>query len=161
VMAEGFPDRMKPDFKGATDVLVENNRFGQKNGKGYYTYAPDKKGKPKKSVDPATYELIASVVGPRKEFAPEEIVARCMVPMVNEVARCLEEKIVASPYEADMALLYGIGFPPFRGGACRYVDQMGVANFVALADKYASLGRLYVAPELLRDLAAAGKKFFG
>src|SRR5512141_173437 len=161
VMAEGFPDRMKPDFKGATEVLVENKRFGQKNGKGYYVYAPDKKGKPKKSVDPATYELIAPVCGPRKEFAPEEIVARCMVPMVNEVARCLEEKIVASPYEADMSLLYGIGFPPFRGGACRYVDQMGVANFVALCDKYASLGKLYEAPKLLRDMAAAGKKFFG
>ena len=161
VMAEGFPDRMKPDFKGATEVLVENKRYGQKNGKGYYVYAPDKKGKPKKSVDPATYELIAPVCGPRKEFAPEEIVARCMVPMVNEVARCLEEKIVASPYEADMALLYGIGFPPFRGGACRYVDQMGVANFVALADKHASLGKLYDAPKLLRDMAAAGKKFFG
>ncbi len=161
VMAEGFPDRMKPDFKGATEVLVENKRFGQKNGKGYYVYAPDKKGKPKKSVDPTTYELIAPVCGPRKEFAPEEIVARCMVPMVNEVARCLEEKIVASPYEADMALLYGIGFPPFRGGACRYVDQMGAANFVALADKYASLGKLYDAPKLLRDMAAAGKKFFG
>jgi len=161
VMAEGFPDRMKPDFKGATEVLVENRRFGQKNGRGYYVYAPDKKGKPKKSVDPTTYELIAAVVGPRKEFAPEEIIARCMVPMVNEVARCLEEKIVASPYEADMALLYGIGFPPFRGGACRYVDQMGVANFVALCDKYASLGKAYEAPKLLRDMAAAGRKFFG
>ena len=134
VMAEGFPDRMKYDFKGATDVLVENKRLGQKNGKGYYVYAPDKKGKPKKTVDPTTYELIASVCGPRKDFAPEEIVARCMVPMVNEVARCLEEKIVASPYEADMSLLYGIGFPPFRGGACRYVDQLGVANFVALTE---------------------------
>jgi 3-hydroxyacyl-CoA dehydrogenase/enoyl-CoA hydratase/3-hydroxybutyryl-CoA epimerase/enoyl-CoA isomerase len=160
VMAEGFPDRMKPDFKGATEVLVENKRFGQKNGKGYYVYAPDKKGKPKKSVDPSTYDLIAAVCGPRKEFAPEDIVARCMVPMVNEVARCLEEKIVASPYEADMSLLYGIGFPPFRGGACRYVDQMGVANFVALAQKYASLGKLYEPPKLLRDMAAAGKKFF-
>ncbi len=160
VMAEGFPDRMKYDFKGATDVLVEHQRLGQKNGKGYYVYAPDKKGKPKKTVDPTTYELIASVCGPRKDFAPEEIVARCMVPMVNEVARCLEEKIVASPYEADMSLLYGIGFPPFRGGACRYVDQLGVANFVALTEKYASLGRLYEAPKLLRDMAAAGKKFF-
>jgi 3-hydroxyacyl-CoA dehydrogenase/enoyl-CoA hydratase/3-hydroxybutyryl-CoA epimerase/enoyl-CoA isomerase len=161
VMAEGFPDRMKPDFKGATDVLVENKRLGQKTGKGYYVYAPDKKGKPKKTVDPVTYELIAPVVGARKDFAPEEIVARCMVPMVNEVARCLEEKIVASPYEADMSLLYGIGFPPFRGGACRYVDQMGAANFVAMSDKYASLGKLYDAPRLLRDMAAAGKKFFG
>jgi 3-hydroxyacyl-CoA dehydrogenase/enoyl-CoA hydratase/3-hydroxybutyryl-CoA epimerase/enoyl-CoA isomerase len=161
VMAEGFPDRMKPDWKNTTQVLVAAQRFGQKNGKGYYTYAPDKKGKPKKSPDPETYELIKGVVGARKEFAPEEIVARCMVPMVNEVARCLEEKIVASPYEADMSLIYGIGFPPFRGGACRYLDQMGVASFVALSDKYASLGKLYDAPKLLRDMAAAGKKFYG
>jgi 3-hydroxyacyl-CoA dehydrogenase / enoyl-CoA hydratase / 3-hydroxybutyryl-CoA epimerase / enoyl-CoA isomerase len=160
VMAEGFPDRMKPDWISATQVLVENKRYGQKNGKGFYLYAPDKKGKPKKAVDPTTYELINSVVAPRKEFAPDEIVARCMVPMVNEVARCLEEKIVASPYEADMALLYGIGFPPFRGGACRYVDQTGVANFVALCDKYAALGKAYEAPQLLRDMAAGNKKFF-
>jgi 3-hydroxyacyl-CoA dehydrogenase/enoyl-CoA hydratase/3-hydroxybutyryl-CoA epimerase/enoyl-CoA isomerase len=160
VMAEGFPDRMKPDWKNATQVLVENQRFGQKNGKGYYSYAPDKKGKPKKSVDPAVAELIAPVVAPRREFAADEIVARCMVPLVNEVARCLEEKIVASPYEADMALLYGIGFPPFRGGACRYVDQTGITNFVALCDRYASLGKAYEAPQLLRDMAAGNKKFF-
>ena len=161
VMAQGFPDRMRHDWRNATQVLVENKRYGQKNGKGYYVYAPDKKGKPKKTVDPTTYELIKDVVGPRQEFSPEEIVARCMVPMFNEVARCLEEKIVASPQEADMSLLYGIGFPPFRGGACRYIDQTGVKNFLALADKYASLGKLYEAPQLLRDMAAAGKTFFG
>jgi 3-hydroxyacyl-CoA dehydrogenase / enoyl-CoA hydratase / 3-hydroxybutyryl-CoA epimerase / enoyl-CoA isomerase len=161
VMAEGFPDRMSHDWKNTTQVLVANQRYGQKNGKGYYVYAPDKKGKPKKSVDPATYDLIKDVVAPRKEYTPEEIVARCMVPMINEVARCLEEKIVASPYEADMSLLYGIGFPPFRGGACRYIDQTGVASFLATADKLASLGKLYEAPKLLRDMAASGKKFFG
>ncbi|RPI14067.1 MAG: fatty acid oxidation complex subunit alpha FadB [Lysobacterales bacterium] len=161
VMAEGFPDRMQPDFTSTTQVLVEQKRYGQKTGKGYYSYEPDKKGKPKKSPDPATYELVKGVVAERREFAPEEIVARCMVPMVNEIARCLEDKIVATPQEADMSLIYGIGFPPFRGGACRYVDQMGAANFVALADKYASLGKLYDAPRLLRDMAAGNRKFFG
>jgi 3-hydroxyacyl-CoA dehydrogenase/enoyl-CoA hydratase/3-hydroxybutyryl-CoA epimerase/enoyl-CoA isomerase len=161
VMAEGFPDRMKPDFQSTTQVLVEHKRYGQKTGKGYYAYAPDKKGKPKKSPDPETWDLVKGVVGARREFAAEEIVARCMVPMVNEVARCLAEKIVASPYEADMSLIYGIGFPPFRGGACRYVDQMGVADFVALADKYAALGKLYEAPPLLREMASSGRKFFG
>jgi 3-hydroxyacyl-CoA dehydrogenase / enoyl-CoA hydratase / 3-hydroxybutyryl-CoA epimerase / enoyl-CoA isomerase len=161
VMADGFPDRMNPDWRNTTQVLVENQRLGQKNGKGYYVYAPDKKGKPKKTVDPMTYELIKGVVAGKKEFTPEEIIARCMVPMVNEVARCLEEKIVASPYEADMSLLYGIGFPPFRGGACRYVDQTGAANFVAMSDKLAPLGKLYEVPQLLRDMAASGRKFFG
>ena len=161
VMAEGFPDRMTPDFKSTTEVLVGLKRYGQKTGKGYYSYAPDKKGKPKKSVDPETYELIKGVVAERREFTPEEIVERCMIPMVNEVARCLEDGIVASPAEADMSLIYGIGFPPFRGGACRYVDQMGAAKYVEMAGKYASLGKLYEPPKLLVDLASSGKKLLG
>jgi 3-hydroxyacyl-CoA dehydrogenase / enoyl-CoA hydratase / 3-hydroxybutyryl-CoA epimerase / enoyl-CoA isomerase len=160
VMAEGFPDRMRPDFKSTTAMLVEAGRLGQKNGQGYYVYAPDKKGRPKKTVDPTTYELIAGVTAARREFKPEEIVARCMIPLVNEIARCLEENIVSTPFEADMALIYGIGFPPFRGGACRYLDQTGAANFVALCDKHAELGKLYEAPKLLRDMAASGRKFF-
>ncbi|NNM51169.1 MAG: fatty acid oxidation complex subunit alpha FadB [Pseudomonadales bacterium] len=160
VMADGFPDRMKPDYKSSTVVMFENNRYGQKNGKGYYSYEPDKKGKPKKVVDPQTYELISPVVAARREFEADEIIARLMLPMVNEVARCLEEGIVASPAEADMALIMGIGFPPFRGGACRYVDQMGISKYVALCDQYATLGKAYEAPQLLRDMAKANKKFF-
>ncbi len=161
VMAEGFPDRMKPDYKSATQVLVDAKRYGQKNDKGYYAYVPDKRGKPKKTVDPETYTLIAPVVADRKSFEADEIVARCMIPMITEIARCLEEGIVSTPYEADMALLYGIGFPPFRGGACRYVDQTGIKNIVGLCDRYQSLGKVYEAPKLLRDMAASGKKFFG
>jgi 3-hydroxyacyl-CoA dehydrogenase/enoyl-CoA hydratase/3-hydroxybutyryl-CoA epimerase/enoyl-CoA isomerase len=161
VMADGFPDRMKPDYKSATEIMFENTRYGQKNGKGFYVYQEDKKGKLQKVVDPSTYELIKGVVAERKEFDADEVIARCMVPLVNEVARCLEEKIIASPAEADMALIMGIGFPPFRGGACRYVDQMGVANYVALCAKFAHLGKAYEAPKLLQDMAAANTKFFG
>ncbi|MDP2227078.1 MAG: 3-hydroxyacyl-CoA dehydrogenase family protein, partial [Moraxellaceae bacterium] len=133
----------------------------QKNGKGYYVYEQDKKGKPQKKVDPTTYDLLKPIVAERREFDADEIIARCMIPLVNEVARCLEEGIVASPAEADMALIMGIGFPPFRGGACRYVDQTGIANYVALCEKFAALGKAYEAPQLLKDMAAANKKFFG
>ncbi|MGB4344575.1 MAG: fatty acid oxidation complex subunit alpha FadB [Moraxellaceae bacterium] len=161
VMADGFPERMKPDYKSGTEVMFENNRFGQKNGKGYYVYEQDKKGKPKKVVDQTTYDLLKPIVADRKEFDADEIIARCMIPLVNEVARCLEENIVASPAEADMALIMGIGFPPFRGGACRYVDQMGAATYVALCEKFAHLGKAYEAPQLLKDMAAGNKKFFG
>ncbi len=161
VMAEGFPDRMQPDYKSGTEVMFENTRYGQKNGKGYYVYEQDKKGKPQKKVDQTTYDLLGPIVAERREFDADEIIARCMIPLVNEVARCLEENIVASPAEADMALIMGIGFPPFRGGACRYVDQVGVANYVALCEKYASLGKAYEAPKLLKDMAKANKKFFG
>jgi 3-hydroxyacyl-CoA dehydrogenase/enoyl-CoA hydratase/3-hydroxybutyryl-CoA epimerase/enoyl-CoA isomerase len=162
VMAAGFPDRMKPDYKGSIQVMYENKRLGQKNDKGFYVYALDKKGKKAKKVDPTTYELLASVVtGEKREFDAQEIVDRLMVALCNEIVRCLEDKIVATPAEADMALIMGIGFPPFRGGAARYIDQIGVAAYVALCDKYAHLGKAYEAPQMLRDMAAANTSFYG
>ena len=161
VMAEGFPDRMKGDFKSSMEVMFENERYGQKNGKGFYVYETDKKGKPKKVVDPTTYELIKPVVADAKDFDAEEIIARCMIPMCIEVARCIEEGIVDTAAEADMGLIFGIGFPPFRGGACRYMDSVGMADFVALCDKYADLGNLYQATDRMREMAANGESYFG
>jgi 3-hydroxyacyl-CoA dehydrogenase/enoyl-CoA hydratase/3-hydroxybutyryl-CoA epimerase/enoyl-CoA isomerase len=162
VMAEGFPDRMKPDYKGAIEIMYENQRLGQKNDKGFYVYALDKKGKKAKTVDPTSYELIAPMItGEKREFDNQEIIDRMMIAFVNETVRCLEDKIVATAAEADMAMIMGVGFPPFRGGPCRYVDQMGVAEYVAKCDQYAHLGKAYEAPQMLRDMAAANKKFYG
>ena len=112
-------------------------------------------------VSEETYELLAPHTEPRKDFDKEEIIARMMVPMATELARCLEEKIVDSPAEADMALVYGVGFPPFRGGIFRWIDSMGVESFVALCDKYQHLGKLYEATPAMRDMAAKGLKYYG
>ena len=161
VMAEGFPDRMKTDWKSAIDVMYENNRYGQKNGKGFYAYEEDRKGKQKKVVDEETYKLLEPVVKDRKELTDEDIIARMMIPLCMETVRCLEDGIVEEPADADMGLIYGIGFPPFRGGALRYIDDMGVDKFVELADKYADLGPMYHPTEKLRDMAKNGEKFFG
>jgi len=162
VMAEGFPDRMKPDYKGAIEIMYENKRLGQKNSVGFYSYTLDKKGKPAKVVDPVSYELIAPMItGEKREFDPQEISDRMMIAFVNETVRCLEDNIVATAAEADMAMIMGVGFPPFRGGPCRFVDQMGVAAYVAKCDQYAHLGKAYEAPQMLRDMAAANKKFYG
>jgi len=161
VMAEGFPDRMKADFKSAMDVMYEENRLGQKNGKGFYVYETDAKGKPKKTVDAGVYELLKPVVAESREFTNEELIERMMIPMCIEIARCLEEGIVDTPAEADMGLIFGIGFPPFRGGACRYMDSLGMANFVASCDKYAELGNLYKPTDRMREMAANGESYFG
>jgi 3-hydroxyacyl-CoA dehydrogenase/enoyl-CoA hydratase/3-hydroxybutyryl-CoA epimerase/enoyl-CoA isomerase len=59
-----------------------------------------------------------------------------------------------------MGLVYGLGFPPFRGGVFRYLDTMGVANFVALADKYAHLGGLYQVTDTMRELAANNGSYY-
>lgn len=165
VLAEGFPDRMKTDFKGATRVLYEADRLGQKNGKGFYKYEADASGRKRKTVDPEIKELLAAHVdaegGPGSvDFSDEEIKDRLMLTMCNEVARCIDEKIVSSPDEADMALIMGLGFPRFRGGALRHIDQTGLKEYVALCDRYAHLGKAYEAPDILRNMAAKGETFF-
>ncbi|MBD7976554.1 fatty acid oxidation complex subunit alpha FadB [Serpens gallinarum] len=161
VMAEGFPDRMKDDRRSAIDALYEANRLGQKNGKGFYVYETDKRGKPKKVVDASVQEVLAPIVYEQREVTDEDIINFMMIPLCLETVRCLEDGIVETAAEADMGLIYGIGFPPFRGGALRYIDSIGVAEFVALADKYADLGPLYTPTAKLREMAANGQKFFG
>ncbi|OOS23931.1 multifunctional fatty acid oxidation complex subunit alpha [Moraxella porci DSM 25326] len=160
VMAEGFPDRMKPDYKGGIKHLFENNRLGQKNGVGFYKYETDKKGKPKKMADEATYELLKAVQTDSRQVDDQEIIDRMMIAFCNETVRCLEDNIVASAGEADMAMIMGVGFPPFRGGPCRYIDQIGVANYVELCNKYAHLGKAYEAPAKLVTMAANGETFY-
>ncbi|MCL1039796.1 fatty acid oxidation complex subunit alpha FadB [Shewanella submarina] len=160
VMAEGFPDRMGKTGRDAIDIMFENQRLGQKNGKGFYSYTTDKRGKPKKEMDAEAVSLLSAEYGDTKEFSSDEIIARTMIPMIIETVRCLEEGIIASPAEADMGLIYGLGFPMFRGGVFRYLDTMGVANFVELADKYAHLGGLYQVTDKMRELAANNGSYY-
>lgn len=161
VMAAGFPDRMQRDYVSATDALFKAGRLGQKNQQGFYDYSLDKKGKPQKLASEAAYEILKPIVAQTLEISDEDIVARMMIPMVTELCRCLDEGIVDTVAEADMALVYGVGFPPFRGGALRYIDSIGSASFVALADRFSPLGILYTPPESLRERALNNKKFYG
>jgi 3-hydroxyacyl-CoA dehydrogenase/enoyl-CoA hydratase/3-hydroxybutyryl-CoA epimerase/enoyl-CoA isomerase len=160
VMAAGFPERMSHEGENAIDRMFGNERFGQKNDKGFYRYELDKKGKQKKLNDESVDELLKDVTGEIKEFSDEEIIERMMIPLCIETVRCIEEEIVASPAEADMALIYGIGFPPFRGGALHYLDQLGLEQFCNIAAKYEQLGPLYQPTEKMKSMAASGAKFF-
>ncbi|PMC19301.1 fatty acid oxidation complex subunit alpha FadB [Oligella urethralis] len=164
VLADGFPDRMKADYTGATEALFKTDRLGQKNGKGFYKYVADDSGRKRKTADDEVKDILAPHVDAAApgsvDFTAEEIRDRLMLAMCNEVARCIDEKIVASPEEADMALIMGLGFPRFRGGALRYIDQIGLKEYVALCDRYAHLGKAYEAPQILREMAAKGERFF-
>ena len=161
VMAAAFPDRMSHAGESAIEKMVAARRYGQKNGKGFYVWEPQKKGPPKKSVDPFTEELLAAHGKATPEVTDAEIVERMMLPMLLECSRCLEDGIVASPTEVDIALVYGLGFPPFRGGIFRWADATGAPALLAAAEKNAALGALYAPTQQLRDLAAAGKGFHG
>ena len=160
VMADGIPERMAKVENDPVTLLFKEERLGQKNAKGFYNFSKDKRGKPKKNAAPEAYELIKPHQAEASEFSSEEIIARLMIPMANEAIRCLEEGIVASAAEADMALIYGLGFPPFRGGIFSYIETMGLANFVELADKYAHLGPIYQITDGVRQMAAEGKSYF-
>lgn len=161
VMAQGFPERMGKSERDAIDALFEADKYGQKNGSGFYSYSVDKRGKPKKTFSEDILPVLADVCSAPNEFDDQTIVERMMVPMINEVVLCLQENIIASPQEADMALVYGLGFPPFRGGVFRYLDSIGIAEFVEMTKKYADLGAMYQAPQLLIDMAAKGETFYG
>lgn len=160
VMADGFPERMQKVTNDPVTLMYQANRLGQKNGVGFYDHGKDKRGRPSKTPAPVAIDMIAQHAATKTEFSHEEVIARLMIPMANESIRCLEEGIIASPAEADMALLFGTGFPPFRGGIFRYIDTMGLANFVELADKYAHLGAIYQVTDGVREMAAAGKSYF-
>lgn len=150
---------------GGSDAFVRLNEAGyegRKNRKGFYRYEDEgrKRGKrKKKQVNDAVYAFFG---GPSRVSVPaEEAARRLAYLMVNEAVYCLQEEIIACPRDGDVGAILGLGFPPFRGGPFRYVDALGVGEFVArmeqLRDKHGT--RFDPAP-LLRDMASADGKFF-
>jgi 3-hydroxyacyl-CoA dehydrogenase/enoyl-CoA hydratase/3-hydroxybutyryl-CoA epimerase/enoyl-CoA isomerase len=160
-MAAGFPDRMASAERTAIQAMFEAGRYGQKNGLGFYAYAPDKKGAPKKTVDPAAQELLKPLVTQDNSAAitDQDIIDRMMLPLIIECSRCLEDGIVSTPVEVDIGLVYGLGFPPFRGGPFRYADAVGLKALCEKAAKFAALGKLYEPTAQMLKLAEAGGTF--
>ena len=115
VMAEGFQIAWKIGFNAATEAMYKVGRLGQKSGSGYYQYAPDRRGKPQKSVDQEAIALVnetSSHARKADEFSDEEIIERMMLSLCLEVVRCLEDNIVHSAEAADSGRVFlGIGFP--------------------------------------------------
>jgi 3-hydroxyacyl-CoA dehydrogenase/enoyl-CoA hydratase/3-hydroxybutyryl-CoA epimerase/enoyl-CoA isomerase len=159
VLAEAYPDRMRHEGKSAIEAMVEASRLGQKSGKGFYAWKPEKKGPPSKQSDPEAKAIVASLAKGRLEVSDEEIVERTMLPMLLECSRCLEDGVVGTPVEVDMALLYGLGFPPFRGGIFRWADAVGAPALLKAAEKHQGRGALYAPTKQLAALAGSGRGF--
>lgn len=162
VMAEGFPDRMQYDFRTAIDHLYEAGSYGQKNGKGFYRYEQSASGRPTRVFDDSILAVLKPLQQRQQTVSDQQILERMMTALCLEAVRCLEDGIVSSAVEVDMGLLLGLGYPRFRGGALRYVDNFagGLAGFCQMADQYADLGALYQPTARLREMAAAGKTFY-
>ncbi|MDR3671751.1 MAG: fatty acid oxidation complex subunit alpha FadB [Holophaga sp.] len=164
VMAAAYPDRMAQDESTAIELMFQAQRFGQKNGKGFYAYLPDPKGVPRKEPDPEADAVLRTlhpqaVPGPGGEVTDQDIVDRMMLPMVIECSRCLEDGIVDSPVEVDLGLVYGLGFPPFRGGPLRFADAVGLKALCQAAERHSALGELYRPTAQMLQLAQTGSTF--
>ena len=161
VMMDGLPQRFKKTADvWPTEAVCNAKRLGQKNGLGYYRYELNEKGKPAKAVDPEVIAMLESLYGSAKQLEADEIIDRLMVAMAMEMIHCLEEGVVSSPAEADMALIYGVGFPPFHGGICRWMDEIGLQEICDRGDRYLSISELYRPTEKLRAMAANGETLY-
>ncbi|HEY3287860.1 MAG TPA: fatty acid oxidation complex subunit alpha FadJ [Gemmatimonadaceae bacterium] len=155
IMAAAFGDRLQPST--TLGKVLAAGRLGRKGKKGFYLY--DEKGK-KGGVDASVYELMPTGATRTAGNAPD-IQERLALAMVNEAVRCVEEGILRAPRDGDIGAVFGIGFPPFRGGPLRVVDTIGAAELVrrleALNAKHP--GRFEPA-QLLREMAARGATFY-
>ena len=135
------------------DTLLNDDRKGRKSGKGFYTY----KGK-KKEVDKSVYRLLN--LTPESKLSKDEIALRCVLPMLNEAVRCLDEGIIRSARDGDIGAIFGIGFSPFLGGPFRYMDQFGLPELVEKMNEFSEkYGDRYAPCDALLTLAGEGKTF--
>lgn len=161
VLAEGYPERMSNEKANIITHMFENGRYGKKNEKGFYIHTTDKKGKPRKERDPEMGPLLEKFFGKKEEpkMTDQAIIERMMLPMLMESSRCLEDSIVENPAEVDMALVYGLGFPPFRGGIFRWADEEGLGRLASAAEQYIELSELYRPTEQILQMVSKGEVF--
>jgi 3-hydroxyacyl-CoA dehydrogenase/enoyl-CoA hydratase/3-hydroxybutyryl-CoA epimerase len=152
VLLERLGPRLDPP--AAYQTLIDDGRLGRKAKKGFYRY----EGK-EKEPDEAVYALLGWTPRP---LDPGDIAERCWLQMLNEVARTIEEKVITDPDAVDVGVVFGFGFPPFRGGILREADRVGADEIGRRLDGYAERHgeRLRPAP-LLREMARRGERFHG
>jgi enoyl-CoA hydratase/long-chain 3-hydroxyacyl-CoA dehydrogenase len=147
---------------GIMDDFVAAGLLGKKTGKGFFDHKSDKKGTDK-SVHPEAKAILDKYRHPTKDFstAPiEDAVERCALRFCVEAIHCLEDGIIDSARDGDIGAVFGVGFPPFRGGPFMWMDSMGPAVVVEKLEKLeAEFGPHFAPPQLLKTKAAKGELF--
>lgn len=155
ILQRAYGDRFAaPD---AVAAILNDDRKGRKNGRGFYLYG-SKGRKSEKQVDPAIYKLIG--VTPKGQMEPKAIAERCVLMMLNEAARCLDEGVVRSARDGDIGAVFGIGFPPFLGGPFRYMESLGAGELVARLQRLSSrYGERFAPCDILLEMASNNLTF--
>lgn len=153
IMAAAFGERLTPPI--TLRNVIESGRLGRKAKRGFYRYDADGK---RLGVDEGVYAL--SPRAERHSVSADEICKRTVLPLLNEAVRCLEDGIIRSPRDGDIGAVYGIGFPPFRGGPFRLIDALGAAQVVRDLETFdARFPGRFTPAAMLRDHATAGRRF--
>jgi 3-hydroxyacyl-CoA dehydrogenase/enoyl-CoA hydratase/3-hydroxybutyryl-CoA epimerase len=151
-MNDAFPDRI--DVPRGIREVVNRNFLGKKNGLGFYRYEEGKR------VGPNT-EVLGILESGNQNFASELMAQRCVAIFNNEVARCLEEKVLYSPYDGDVGAIFGLGFPPFLGGPFKAMDDQGLRNVVEQLRAFEdSFGDRFRPCQLLTSMAEKNETFY-
>jgi 3-hydroxyacyl-CoA dehydrogenase/enoyl-CoA hydratase/3-hydroxybutyryl-CoA epimerase len=154
ILHAAFPDRMAP---AGDEALVAAGRLGRKSGRGFYGYDGSKRLHPAGEA----YRALGVEPSDKPPLSREEVLDRLLLPMINEASFCLDEGVVARPEKLDLAMIFGTGFPPFRGGLLRYADTLGAARVYArLSELAASAGRRFAPAPLLARMAERGGSFY-
>jgi 3-hydroxyacyl-CoA dehydrogenase/enoyl-CoA hydratase/3-hydroxybutyryl-CoA epimerase len=152
ILGRAFPGRLAPAPQ--LEALVKAGLLGRKRGAGFYRH-----WRGRRLLDP----LAARLLRPSRARRPaglEALAERMVLAMVNEAAYCLADGVVADAGTLDLALLYGAGFPPFRGGPLRHADALGLSKVEArLAALRAEKGERFQPAPLITELAAEGGSF--
>jgi 3-hydroxyacyl-CoA dehydrogenase/enoyl-CoA hydratase/3-hydroxybutyryl-CoA epimerase len=158
----------KYEGSGTEDMLElmvkKLERFGRKNGKGFYEYPSDGKKRlwPGLKEHFKEREELAHGEGPAKTEIADEVKKRLLYVQAIDTARCLEANVLTDPRDGDIGSIMGLGFAPQTGGAISLIDQVGIKKFVAECDALAQrYGQQFAVPKLLRDMAAKGESFYG
>ncbi len=153
---EAFGDRI-PLIEGV-DKVLDDDRKGKKNGRGFYDYSDASNGK---DVDRSIYKIMGIANAGRTELSRIEITERIILTMLNEAAYCLGEGILRSARDGDIGAIFGLGFPPFLGGPFRYMDSIGASEVVNKLEALKVLhGERFTPAPALVDLAKSERGFY-
>jgi 3-hydroxyacyl-CoA dehydrogenase/enoyl-CoA hydratase/3-hydroxybutyryl-CoA epimerase/3-hydroxyacyl-CoA dehydrogenase/enoyl-CoA hydratase/3-hydroxybutyryl-CoA epimerase/enoyl-CoA isomerase len=155
VMYQAFPDRVISS--PLVPAMVKQGRLGQKSGRGFFSYQ-NKRGRAEE--DPAVEKLIATYRRGERKFTREELQHRLFLPMLLEATRMLADRIVRDVRDVDLGLIFGLGFPPFKGGLLYWADTIGAARIVEMLKPLEPLGARFQPTPLLTEMAASGGKFY-
>ncbi len=153
VMFEAYGERLRP-VEGI-GKLTADGRLGRKSGRGFYRY----EGGKRRGIDETAYEIIGA--RPSTTVSREDATDRLLFAMLNEAARAVEQGVVRSPRDGDIGAVFGIGFPPFRGGPLRYLDSLGASHAVeTLSELTGKYGPRFEPAPILQRMATDSSLFY-